>query len=1051
MRKIILALLVSFSFVLAATAQNRTISGTLKDDKGSPVVNGSVIIKGTNSGTTTNSDGQFSLSVPPTARTLVVSGVGLTSQEISIGNRTRFDVVMQSSSTSMDEVVVTGYTTERRKQFAGAATSMTPKVIENVPVASLSQMMQGRAPGVVANSGSGQPGSGANITIRGISSLGGQAQPLYIVDGVPLSSADLAALNPNDFENVNILKDASATALYGSRGSLGVIVITTKRGKTGKTNFTFRNQYGFTQRPQPSQFNQFDSKAMLAYEEWVGGFATGLTAPGWVYSAKNPANAGLPATSPANTPYSASKARYAFLLDSLGNNNVDYYDLLFRTGISRTTELNASGGSGGNRYFVSLNNFSQEGTDRKSKLDRYSLRFNFDNTTGKFTTALSTGLSYAKTDYNEGSFYAASGTGNPFAMVWRAKPYENPYRTDGSLIFGTSTALSPKALGNLIERSNNSVWVDNQVKLNAGLNIAYRILPYLTARNNVGLDGSSIDAQGSIAANSFAGQGQTPSNSGFLNETFSKRLQIINTSSLVFNKKFADKHDVEVGAYFEVIRQWNRGFGFSLFNLDPRLTQTGQGTGGLPATGTSPAPQNANSAKSGYGIRSAFGTARYTFNNKYTLSAGVRRDGTSRIYLPDNKEITSYSVAASWDASRENFFDKQNVLSDLRVRASYGESPNIASIPTSTSFGLNSSFYSVPNYLSGQLAAYSTSGIVWAGSALTANAPGNAVNPLLRLETVKKINIGFEMGFLKNRIRLITDLYKNTTSDLFAQQRLPATAGFYSNTVSTSSLNINAGEMQNKGIELDLTVDIIRSKDLDLTVKANHAYNKNEITDLGAVTEYTAGTGIIKKGLPVGTHYSYSYLGADPATGRPIYKRPDGTPTTNINEAGQFHEFGTWMPTNTGGFSTTIRYKQFTVDAFFSYQFDVRRYNNTQNWVTQGDLTYTGAVTQSQIMLTEQWQKPGDMRMLQSPVYSRQFTSYDISDASFLRFRNLSVGYLFTPKNTKAIRSARFYIQGQNLAIWSPWSGLDPEDDNNISLGEFPNSKAMVVGLDINF
>lgn len=945
----------------------------------------------------------------------------------------------------MEDVVVTGYTTEKKRQFASASTTLTSKAVENVPVASFDQMLQGRVPGLLANSGSGQPGAGANVIIRGTSSLGGQVQPQYIVDGVPLSAADLAALNPNDFETVTVLKDASAAAMYGSRGSLGVIVVTTKRGKAGQTNFTFKSQFGFTQRPQPSQFQQLDSRGMLAYEEFVGGFANGLTAPGWVWSAKNPANASLPATSPANNPFGPSRARFDFLLDSLGNNNVDYYDLLFRTGISRTNELTMSGGNSASRYFIALNNFSQEGTDRKSKLDRYSLRLNLDNTVGKLTTQLSSLISYSKTIYNEGSFYAGNGTANPFAMAWRAKPYENPYRADGTIIFGTSTPTVPKAIGNLIERSDNTNWLENQIKANAGLNIAYKILPTLTLRNNVGIDAASYDAQGAIAANSYVGSLQT-FQSGFLNESFFNRLQMINTSSLVFNKKFAEKHDFEAGAYFEVIRQWNRGFGLSIFNLDPRLTQTSQGAGPLPTNGAVTVAQNGGSAKSGFGIRSVFTTLRYTFDNKYTVAANVRRDGSSRIVNPLNKEIDTYSASLSWDATKESFFEKQKVLTDLRARFSIGESSNVNSIPGGA-FGINSQFYSVANYTSAQQAAYSTVG--FAGSAFTSTAPSAAVNRDLRYETIEKLNLGFDLGFVKNRIRLTVDLYKNTTKDLFVTQRLPATSGFYG-----GSLNVNAGNMENKGVELDLTLEVVKLKDFDLTLRANHAYNKNEITSLGTVNEYPAGTGIIKKGLPVGTHYSFSYLGADVASGRPIYKRADGTPTTNINEAGQFHEFGTWLPVHTGGFSASIRFKRLTFDALFSYQFDTRRYNNVQNWVSQGDAVYTGAVTQSQVLITDQWRKPGDNKMLQAPNASRQFTSYDISDASFLRFRNLNVSYMIPEINVagkRLIKSSRFYIQAQNLAIFSSWSGLDPEDNNNISLAEFPNPKAVVLGLDINF
>jgi hypothetical protein len=383
----------------------------------------------------------------------------------------------------------------------------------------------------------------------------------------------------------------------------------------------------------------------------------------------------------------------------------------------------------------------------------------------------------------------------------------------------------------------------------------------------------------------------------------------------------------------------------------------------------------------------------------------------------------------------------------LKVRVTYGEVPNIGSIPGGGSYGLGGlGWYSVPRYHGAQLPAFNIGST--AGSTISTLTP-TVANPDLRIERVEKANIGMDLAFLRNRIRLSVDAYKNITKDLFANQRLPGTSGFYG-----SSLSINAGTMSNKGLEFDLNADVVKTNRIDLTLSANHSINKNKIENLGVVSEYVSGTAIVKVGLPVGTHYTTHYLGADPATGRPIYKRADGTPTTNEGEAGQFHTFGSHIPVHTGGFASSLRYQRFTVDAFFSYQFDVRRYNNTQNWVTQGDATYTGAVTQSRTLLTQQWQRPGDVKMLQSPGYARNFTSVDVTDAKFLRFRNLNVAYNIgelKAGGTRLIKSGRFYIQGQNIAIWSPWSGLDPEDDNNISLGEFPNPKAVVVGIDINF
>jgi TonB-linked SusC/RagA family outer membrane protein len=1042
MRKMTLLLLGLMLFVAQSFAQ-RTVTGKVIDENRNPLPNVSVQIKGTTSGTTTNAQGAYNLSVPATAKALVFTSVNFEAVEMSLGNKAIIDVSMTSTDKALTEVVVTGYSREKKREFTGAATVLQSKNVENVPVAAIDQMFQGRIPGLVANSASGQPGASANVHIRGIASISAAgAQPLYIVDGIPLNAGDLATLNPNDFESINILKDAGA-AQYGSRGSLGVIVITTKRGKSGTTNFQFRSQIGFTQKPNASKFDQMNAAEALKYEELVGTYAPGLAAPGWFYSGINPANAGLPATSPANAPFSASKARYAAILDSMSAINTDFYDILFRTGITQTHELNMSGGNAATRYFFSFNNFNQDGTDRKSYLKRYTARFNLDNTIGKLTLQFNGSIGYGKTNYNEGSFYAASGTANPFAMVWRAKPYENPFRADGTPITGTNSSNAPKAIGNLVERSNNSTWIDKQIKVNSGLILSYKLFPFLTVKNTTGIDASQINSQGAINPNSYVGSLQTYQ-AGLLNEASSNRLQLINTSALLYGEKFG-KHNVNVGAYFEAIRQWSNGFGLTLYNLDPRLTQTGQGAGTLPTNGAATFAQNGGSAKSGYGIRSYFLDARYTYDNKYTLTGVIRRDGTSRIFKDENKEITTWFAGATWDIMKENFMEGQGILTDLRLRATYGKLPNISSIPTG-SFGVGSLFYSVPNYLGAQMPAFSATS--YAGSALTGLVPGLA-NPDLVMETVTKTNIGVDLGFWKNRVRLTADFYKSLTKNLFVNQQMVATSGF-----GGSSLAVNAGTMSNKGIELDLTVDIIRNKDWDLTAKWNHSINVNKIEDLGQVSEYTAGTGIIKEGLPYGTHYSYWYVGVDPTNGRPQYKKPDGTITNDIAQAGQFHEFGTWFPKHVGGFSLDARYKRISVSAFFSYQFDVMRYNNIQNWVEQGDATYVGAVTQSRKLLTQQWRKPGDIATIQSPAYSRQFTSYDITDAKFLRFRNLNVSYAIPELNIggmKLIKSARFYIMAQNIAIWSPWSGLDPEDDNNISLGEFPNPRAVVVGIDINF
>lgn len=1049
MRKLLCMMLGLLLVCLQVLAQNRTVTGRVTDANGNPVSGASIQLKNTKFGTVTNADGAFSINVPDNAKTIVVSAVGLAAKEISIGNQANVSISLIGNEQNLQEVVVsTGYTRERRSQFAGAATVLSGRVVDAVPVGSFDQALQGRAPGMLVNSGSGQPGASAQITIRGVQSIqGAGAQPLYVIDGVPMPGFDMQSINPNDFESITVLKDASASALYGARGGTGVIVITTKKGKAGTTNFTYRSQYGITTPPNFDRLNMMNSAEMLEYEERIGLQGAVTNTPGWVYSSKNPANASLPATSPAGTPYAPSQARYAAVLDSLRGINSNWRDVLFRNGISRTHELNMSGGTDKTKFFISGSYFNQDGIDKGSALTRYTTRFNLEHTANKLTVALNTLIGYSQTKLSEGEWLGNSPR-NPFQMVYRAKTYENPYKADGTPNFGPSTSLNLKQVANLLEGIQNSQWRNNQLKTNSGLTLSYELLPNLLLRNTAGVDFTNDNMNRYVNANSYIGTLQS-FQAGVAMESNRQTAQFINTSAAIFSKKFAEVHDVEVSGYFEAVRAYQRGFGFTLYNLDPRLTQTGQGAGSLPTNGAATYPQYATSAKTGFGIRSYFATGRYTYNDKYSLTANIRRDGTSRIANEANREITTWSAGFIWNAMKEAFLQNQDVLTDLRVRASYGIVPNIGSIPTA-SYSLSgipsvTAYNNVVNYQGPQIPSYGSA--AYAGSSITGQAPTSPGNSDLRIEKIKKTNFGVDFAVWKSRARFTVDAYQNKTVDLFVRQPLSGTSGF-------NNMDINAGVMTNKGLEATVNIDVVKARDLTVSVGANHAINKNKIEDLGSVNEYFLGTFIIKEGLPYGTHYTYNYLGADPTTGKPLYETPDGQVTNDIAKAGQFGKFGTYLPKHVGGFNADIRYRRFSVSALFSYQFDVVRSNNTRNWITRGTPGYHAAVNASRELLTMQWQKPGDNAYYQSPLYDRGFTSSDLEDAKFLRFRNLMVAYQLpkiSVKGVNIIKSARIYAQGQNLAIWSPWRGVDPEDNNNISLNEYPNPTMFVGGIDINF
>mgnify|MGYP000318275389 FL=1 len=1025
MRKVVLLSSLVFCFALQVLAQgSKKISGKIVDQKTKQGLGG-VTVNAGKVNALSDANGNYQINVTD-QKSLSFSIVGYEKLSRTIGAATTINVELASVEAVLEEVVITGYARESKSKFAGAVTTISGKTVNDVPVGSFDQAFQGRVPGMLVNSGSGQPGSSAQVTIRGIKSIqGAGAQPLYVLDGVPIPAFDMQTLNPDDFESITVLKDATAAAIYGARGGTGVIVITSKRGKTGKNVVTYKTQYGITQRPNFDRMNLMNTREMLAYEEREKLVGT----PGWNWSPNNPV-----------IPAGFTAASKQFALDSLRNIDIDYANIFYREGISKSHELTLSGGSDRTKFFLSGAYFDQEGIDLGSSLKRYTIRFNLDHSTDKFTAQFNSTIGYSKSQLAEGDFLGNSPR-SPFQMTYRAKTYENPYNLDGSLRFGASTSMAYRQVANLLEGLQNTVRGYDQIKMVGNGLLAYKLFPTLTVRNNLGVNASSNYINRYVNADSYIGSLQSFQN-GIAQESNSVTSEFINTSSVLYNEKFG-KSEIEASGNFEIVRGFQRGLGFTLFNLDKRLTETGQGAGPLPTNGAATYPQNASSAKSGFGIRSYFATTKYTFDNKYSLNANIRRDGTSRIVNEENREVTSWSAGFTWNALQERFLSKQNIFSDLKLRLSFGIIPNIGSISTS-SYGAG--LQSITNYQGPQVPTFGTA--AYAGSTIGGLVPNSPGNPNLQIERIQKANIGIDFSVWNGRARFNLDAYDEKTLDLFVNQPLSGTTGF-------GSLYINAGKMQNKGLELNAKVDVVRTRDFGVTLGVNHSYNVNKILDLGSVNEFFLGTFVIREGLAYGTHYNYNYLGADPATGAPRYEAPDGSVTNDIAKAGQFAKFGNYLPKHQGGLDFEFRYKSFSINGLFSYQFDVVRSNNTRNWITRGTPGYHTIVRASRELIDNQWTAPGDKKFFQRSTFDRGFTSSDLEDAKFLRFRNLVVAYQLPaikgPNGKPMFTGGRLYAQGQNLAIWSPWRGLDPEDNNNISLNEYPNPSMFTLGLDINF
>lgn len=1027
MRKILCSLLAVLLMLiqLGVQAQERTVSGKVSDATGMPLPGASVTVKGSTLGTSTGADGSFTLRVPANAKSLTISAVGYSGQDIAIGSRSVFDVSLAVEGKGLDEVIVTGYGTQKRSQYAGAASKVEAKAINQVPNGSLDQILQGRAAGMYVTAGSGQPGSAANVVIRGVGTIGGSSTPLYIMDGLPIQAATFAALSPSDIQSVDVLKDAVATALYGSRGSNGVIVITTKRGKSGnKIAYGAKAQVGFSDRTRP-KFDMMDSKQRLQYEAEVGA-ENGITiGPGWYLNRNNPDNVGLPAS---------TLQRYDQILDSLGNTNADWEDIFFRRGRTQEFEVNASGGSDKVAFYSSLNYFKQDGISIRSSLERFSLRNNLDIKGDRLTIAINSTLNYATSSGIESENTTA--VTNPFAAVYYALPYELPYK-DGVLMHpGNSSgpsATNPLVPANpnrpyliydqregstALERMLSTTRKNTELKAVLGANIRYNIVDGLSLVSTLGLDFREVLSQRFIDPSTYTGT-QVPGNQGSFSEGTNRFMRLFGNAGFNYNKTIAGLHAIDASVLVENTKANLRTFNYVGFGLNPLLPNTPAGiTAGSAVGGFIPTVGGSRDLNA---LQSLIAMARYTYDGKYTLNGSFRVDRSSMV-PKNNRSISYFAVGATWNMLKENFLQSADFLSELQLRASYGTSAS----PFTSSFGYLSLY----------------------GPAVYSGVPGNGVaqigNPDYDWEYANTTNIGIDFGFLNSRIRGTIELYNKATHNLFVSQKLSAWSG-------APDLDINAGKMRNRGIEFTVAGDIVSNNFVRWSVGGNIGINQNRILSLGQVNEFEQGTSIIRVGLPFGTHYIPKWAGVDAATGNPLYYNVDGSITNAYNSATQsVADFGSYLPKYNGGFNTRVDYKNFYVEAFFTFVGGNKRFNNEDFF----NETSSFATSNQSTRLIERWRKPGDVTNIQKFGTSRSFSSKDIQDASFVRFRNLNAGYNVPRKWLQEMRifsAATVYIQCQNLYTFTNWRGFDPEDNNNISTFEYPAQRSFVAGLNLTF
>jgi len=1011
-------------FAIQLLAQNRTITGKVTDEKGTGVPNASVQVKGSSQGTTTDGDGNFSLTIPGTAKALVITSVGMKQQEVAISSNSNYSISLATNNADLDEVVVVGYQQRRKKDEAGAISTIKGSEIENLPNVSVDKALQGRAPGVLVQANNGIPGGAITVRVRGQGSISAGNQPLFIVDGVQMNTRNdasftqsnpLAFLNPNDIESIDILKDAASAAIYGAQASNGVVIITTKKGKAGRTKFNFNNSFGIS---SPLKLLDVLNSQEFYRERWealqnnnfsLGTVAVGSAINTWKSQAIN--ELGYPGT------WTAAQAdSIAALLPTY-----DWQRATIKEAPMFTTELSASGGSDKTTFYLSGSYTKQEAISDPVDFKRGTIRADITNKVNSklsFNTSINLSSFTQRNPYGDGA--ANTSFGNPMYAASMMLPVNAIYRQDG-----TFNGLAPTGLlGNF---THNIVAVaalgkeDNYTKTQqmvGNVSVDYKMIKWLNFRSYYGVDYRVVNGNSwrdPRTQDGFTAPGgrttvEYQTNMNFLTN------QVFTITPAAFNR-----HRIDALAGFE-------------FRSEVQEEAFAQGTTfptpDLNTLNSAANPASIGSFWTGFKRVGLFGTINYNFDSRYLLSVVGRYDGSSR--FGRNQRYGFFpSVKAAWNIDNENFMQGSNLFSQLRIRASYGQTGNdqIGNFDSRGLFG---------------------SGFVYNNAA--GIAPSQLENADLQWEKNVTTNVGLDFGFLRNRVTGTFDIYKKLTKELLIDQPVQWTTGY-------STFRSNVGEVENRGVELGLTVNILDPKSVNAlrwSTTFNFTYNKNEVTKLYNGLKILPSNTSIQVGQPIGVLYTQEYAGVNPATGRPIWFDTLGNYTYRVL-ARDRRIVGDLQPDYWGGLSNTLSFNRFTLDVFFQYE-----YGRSSDDVQINQILRQGGSLNNGIReyYDNRWTKPGQVTYvprplngLAEPLGSDMRTgTITVQKADYIRLKNISLSYDFSSSilNRLHLSMAKFYVQGSNLWTYDDWRGYDPEFVGAAN-GIIPQSKNVTVGLQLGF
>lgn len=1005
MNKIILLLLL-ISFQLFAQENQMVISGKVTGIDGDPLPGVNIFIKNTTTGTISEFDGNYQLSVPESSEIMVFSFIGYTSIEEPINNRSIINVVMTEDTRQLEEIIVTGYSSQKKADVIGAISSLNPAVVKDMPLTGLDQALQGQVSGVSVTQSSGTPGGGIMVRIRGNSSISSSNRPLYIVDGIPVRDGGLstrsfggqndnalATLNPNDIESIEILKDASAKAIYGSRAANGVVIITTKRGKVGApTTFEIDVQRGIID--PTNTIEVLNGRELLQ-----------LQREALINAGEDPNNAGIPGVTDA--------------IDT------DWQKEVMRQAIVQQYQLSTRGGSEKTQFYLSASYRDEEGVMLNNDFKRGTVTTNIDHQPSKrLSFGLNMNLARTKNNRVKGDNFL-DGVYN---AALTSLPYYQPYDEEGSLYAPGDAGYAGFPNFNPVAQAIEPRFDTYASRLIGGIYGKYEIIPNLYFTTKFSLDyTSTIEDQFEPTTTAIGGFLQSVGQQGYGIYSTTESSAILNSNVFTYNTAIGDQHEIGALLGSEFISRTSRS-GSTVGILFPSDNFTYLASSGLILDGSSFLVNS--------GLISFFSEVNYKYRSKYLAKVSVRYDGSSR-FGEDRKFGLFPAFSLGWRLTEEEIFKGLKWLDDFKIRGSYGLTGNeqIGNFQYLATWGATTAYNGVP-----------------------AVGPATLGNPNLGWEQNAEFDIGADIAFFEGRLQVIYDYYYNVTTNLLLSESLPFTTGF-------GSVLGNLGEVTNEGMELTIsTVNI--DKDLKWNTQFNISTNRNLVQKLATdepqfsgYSTFTNSTHIITTGKPLGTFWGLEYLGVDPGTGDAIYfdKNNDGQLTA---DDGTF--IGDAQADFFGGFTNTLTYKGIDVSVFFQYSYgnEMINFGNTTLLNSGEDINNN----QSREAL-KRWKKEGDLASI--PKYefgntdNNRFSSRFVEDASYLRLKNVTIGYTFKQQVLAKLRlrNLRLYASGTNIWTLTNYSGADPEVNSldgsttaqGLDLYTFPQVKTVLVGLNLGF